>query len=84
MKFHDLTGEVRLAFHPEVLRDAHVFRLAFHGGVFCDSVFCSAVERAGIISSRQSLGLWFYGVAADERWRMGIQVPRRSKPRSGV
>ncbi|HDS0949014.1 TPA: DUF1629 domain-containing protein [Stenotrophomonas maltophilia] len=66
-KFYDLTGEVRLAFHPEVLRGAHVFRLAFHGGVFCDRVFRSAVEKAGVISSRQSNGLWFYDVGGSER-----------------
>ena len=61
-KFYDLTGEVRLAFRPEALCGAHVFRLAFHGGVFCDNVFRSAVVRAGITSSRQSGGVWFYDV----------------------
>ncbi len=66
-KFCDLTGEVRLAFRPEVLCGAHVFRLAFHGGVFCDRMFRSAVERAGIISSRKSNGLWFYDVGGSER-----------------
>lgn len=61
-KFYDLTGEVRLAFRPEALRGAHVFRLAFHGGVFCDRAFRAAVEEAGIFSPGQSNGLWFYDV----------------------
>lgn len=61
-KFYDLTGEIRLAFRPDALGDAHVFRLAFHGGVFCDSVFLRAVEEAGILSSKRSNGLWFYDV----------------------
>ncbi|MCE4552782.1 imm11 family protein, partial [Xanthomonas hortorum] len=61
-KYYDLTGEIRLAFKRDVLGDAHVFRLAFHGGVFCDRLFKDAVEAAGIGTDGQSDGLWFYDV----------------------
>ncbi|MBV6811875.1 DUF1629 domain-containing protein [Xanthomonas campestris pv. pennamericanum] len=61
-KYYDLTGEIRLAFRRDVLGDAHVFRLPFHGGVFCDRVFKDAVEAAGIGTDAQSNGLWFYDV----------------------
>ncbi|MEB1978856.1 DUF1629 domain-containing protein [Xanthomonas campestris pv. campestris] len=59
-KYYDLTGDVRLAFRRDVLGSAHVFRLPFHGGVFCDRVFKQAVEAAGIVTPHQSNGLWFY------------------------
>lgn len=58
-KYYRLTGDVRLAFKRDVLGSAHVFRLPFHGGVFCDRVFKDAVEAAGIVSARKSNGLWF-------------------------
>ncbi|QDI04243.1 DUF1629 domain-containing protein [Xanthomonas cerealis pv. cerealis] len=61
-KYYDLTGEIRLAFKRDVLGDAHVFRLAFHGGVFCDRFFKDAVEAACIGTDGQSDGLWFYDV----------------------
>ncbi|MCW0403217.1 DUF1629 domain-containing protein [Xanthomonas sacchari] len=61
-KYYDLTGEIRLAFKRDVLGNAHVFRLAFHGGVFCDRLFKDAVEAAGIGTDGQSDGLWFYDV----------------------
>jgi len=61
-KYYDLTGELRLAFKRDVLGAAHVFRLPFHGGVFCDQVFKEAVEDAGIVTARHSNGLWFYDV----------------------
>lgn len=61
-KYYDLTGEIRLAFRRDVLGEAHVFRLPFHGGVFCDRVFKDAVEAAGIGTDGQSDGLWFYDV----------------------
>jgi len=58
-KYYGLTGEVRLAFKRDVLGSAHVFRLPFHGGVFCDRIFKNAVEDAGILTTRKSNGLWF-------------------------
>ena len=58
-KYYDLTGDVRLAFKRDVLEAAHVFRLPFHGGVFCDRVFKEAVEEAGIVTAGGSSGLWF-------------------------
>lgn len=61
-KYYGLTGDVRLAFKPEALDSAHVFRLAFHGGVFCDRVFKDAVEAAGILTARKTNGLWFEDV----------------------
>lgn len=61
-KFYDLTGEISLVFRPEILSGAHVFRLAFHGGVFCDREFKEAVEAAGIYSAKKSNGIWFYDV----------------------
>lgn len=61
-KYYGLTGDVRLAFKREVLDSAHVFRLAFHGGVFCDRTFKDAVEAAGIVTPRKSNGLWFEDV----------------------
>ncbi len=61
-KYYDLTGEIRLAFRRDVLGEAHVFRLPFHGGVFCDRVFKDAVEAVGIGTCGQSDGLWFYDV----------------------
>lgn len=61
-KYYDLTGDVRLAFKRDVLGSAHAFRLAFHGGVFCDRVFKEAVEAAGIVTSSKSNGLWFEDV----------------------
>lgn len=59
-KYYGLTGEVRLAFKRDVLGSAHVFRLPFHGGVFCDRTFKDAVEDAGILTVKKSNGLWFY------------------------
>lgn len=59
-KFYGLTGDVRLAFKPEVLGSCHVFRLKFHGGVYCDRLFKDAVEQAGIVTATNSNGLWFY------------------------
>lgn len=61
-KYYGLTGEVRLAFKRDVLGSAHVFRLPFHGGVFCDRVFKDAVEETGIVTADSSNGLWFYDV----------------------
>lgn len=61
-KYYDLTGDVRLAFRRDVLQEAHVFRLPFHGGVFCDRVFKDAVAAAGIGFDGQSGGLWFHDV----------------------
>ncbi|MFA4436699.1 DUF1629 domain-containing protein [Xanthomonas perforans] len=61
-KYYDLTGDIRLAFRRDVLGSAHVFRLAFHSGVFCDRAFKEAVEAAGIVTPRKSNGLWFYAV----------------------
>lgn len=61
-KYYDMTGELRLAFKRDVLGSAHVFRLPFHGGVFCDRVFKDAVIAAGIVTARRSNGLWFYDV----------------------
>ncbi|WP_369914252.1 DUF1629 domain-containing protein [Xanthomonas sp. NCPPB 3005] len=61
-KYYDLTGDIRLAFRRDVLGSAHVFRLAFHGGVFCDRAFKEAVEAAGIVTPSKSNGLWFYDV----------------------
>lgn len=61
-KYYDLTGDIRLAFRRNVLGSAHVFRLSFHGGVFCDRAFKEAVEAAGIVMSSESNGLWFYDV----------------------
>ena len=61
-KYYRLTGDVRLAFKRDVLGSAHVFRLPFHGGVFCDRVFKDAVEAAGILTSRRTNGLWFEDV----------------------
>ncbi|NNA16267.1 DUF1629 domain-containing protein [Pseudomonas lundensis] len=61
-KYYGLTGDVRLAFKRDVLGSGHVFRLAFHGGVFCDRVFKEAVEEAGITTAGKSSGLWFYDV----------------------
>lgn len=61
-KYYRLTGNVKLAFKKQVLGISHVFRLPFHGGVFCDRVFKEAVEAAGITSARRSNGLWFEDV----------------------
>lgn len=58
-KYYRLTGDVRLAFKREVLGSAHVFRLPFHGGVFCDRTFKDAAEAAGIVTAKRSNGLWF-------------------------
>ncbi|MBD8637667.1 DUF1629 domain-containing protein [Stenotrophomonas sp. CFBP 13725] len=61
-KYYRLTGDVRLAFKREVLGSAHVFKLPFHGGVFCDRFFKEAVEAAGIVTARASNGVWFEDV----------------------
>ncbi|WP_313274863.1 DUF1629 domain-containing protein [Stenotrophomonas sp.] len=61
-KYYSLAGGSRLAFKRDVLGEAHVFRLPFHGGVFCDRAFKGAVEAAGIGNEGQSDGLWFYDV----------------------
>lgn len=61
-KYYGLTGDVRLAFKRDVLGSAHVFRLPFHGGVFCDQLFKDAVEAAGIVTARTTNGLWFEDV----------------------
>ncbi|MCT8357355.1 DUF1629 domain-containing protein [Xanthomonas citri pv. anacardii] len=61
-KYYSLAGGSRLAFKRDVLGSAHVFRLPFHGGVFCDRVFKDAVKAAGIGAQGQSDGLWFYDV----------------------
>jgi len=63
-KYYSLAGGSRLAFRHDVLGEAHVFRLPFHGGVFCDRVFKEAVEAAGIGTSGQSDGLWFHDVVS--------------------
>lgn len=59
-KYYDLTGNIRLAFRRDVLGSAHVFRLPFHGGVFCDRTFKEAVEAARIVTRSKSNGLWLY------------------------
>lgn len=59
-KYYLLTGDVRLAFKRNVLGSAHVFRLPFYEGVFCDRAFKDAVEQAGIVTPRDSSGIWFY------------------------
>lgn len=61
-KYYRLTGEIRLTFRRDVLQSAHVFRLAFNGGVFCDRVFKDAVEAAGIVTAKSTNGVWFYDV----------------------
>ncbi|MGH8038887.1 MAG: DUF1629 domain-containing protein [Stenotrophomonas sp.] len=61
-KYYLLTGDVRLAFKQQVLGSAHVFRVPFNGGVFCDRRFKDAVEAAGIVTPRKSNGLWFEDV----------------------
>lgn len=61
-KYYNLTGDVRLAFKRDELDSAHVFRLPFHSGVFCDRVFKEAVEAEGIFTSRRTNGLWFVEV----------------------
>ena len=61
-KYYSLAGGSRLAFRHDVLEEAHVFRLPFHGGVFCDRVFKDAVVAAGIGNDGQSGGLWFHDV----------------------
>lgn len=61
-KYYRLTGDVRLGFKREVLGSSHVFRLPFHGGVFCDRIFKDAVEAAGIVTARASNGIWFEDV----------------------
>ncbi|OBU53751.1 DUF1629 domain-containing protein [Stenotrophomonas maltophilia] len=61
-KHYSLAGGTRLAFKSSVLGSSHVFRLAFHGGVFCDRVFKDAVAAAGIVTAKRSNGLWFYDV----------------------
>lgn len=58
-KYYDLTGDIRLAFRRDVLGCAHVFRLPFHGRVFCDKAFKEAVKGAGIVTRSKSNGLWF-------------------------
>jgi hypothetical protein len=37
-KYYDLTGDV-MAFKREAIGDAHVFRLPYYEGVFCDRTF---------------------------------------------
>lgn len=61
-KYYSMAGGSRLAFKHDVLGDAHVFMLPFHGGVFCDRVFKDAVKTAGIGGRGRSEGLWFYDV----------------------
>ena len=61
-KHYSLAGGTRLAFKSSVLGSSHVFRLAFHGGVFCDRVFKDAVAAAGIVTAKRTNGLWFYDV----------------------
>lgn len=58
-KYYGMSGSLRLAFRREVLGRAHVFRLPFHGGVFCDHLFKGAVEAAGICTADRSNGVWF-------------------------
>lgn len=58
-KYYDLTGDARLAFKREAIVDAHVFRLPYYEGVFCDHIFKNAVEGAGIVTARTCNGLWF-------------------------
>ncbi len=53
-KYYNLTGDIRLAFKRDVLGSAHVFRLPFHRGVFCDREFKQAVETAGIVTPSES------------------------------
>lgn len=59
-KYYGLTGDVRLAFKPDIVGDAHVFRLPYYEGVFCDRIFKEAVEAAGLVANGSSSGLWFY------------------------
>ncbi|KQR18555.1 hypothetical protein ASF90_03565 [Xanthomonas sp. Leaf148] len=61
-KYYSLAGGSRLAFKSDVLGNAHVFKLPFNDGVFCDRVFKEAVEAAGIGTNGNSDGLWFYDV----------------------
>ncbi|WP_369939893.1 DUF1629 domain-containing protein [Xanthomonas medicagonis] len=61
-KYYSLAGGSRLAFRRDVLGNAHVFKLPFNDGVFCDRVFKEAVEAAGIGANGNSDGLWFYDV----------------------
>lgn len=61
-KHYSLAGGTRLAFKRDVLGSAHVFRLAYNGGVFCDRVFKDAVTAAGIVTAKRTNGLWFYDV----------------------
>lgn len=61
-KHYSLAGGTRLAFKRDVLGSAHVFRLAFNGGVFCDRLFKDAVTAAGIVTAKRTNGLWFYDV----------------------
>ena len=59
-KYYGLTGDVRLAFKHDVVGNAHVFRLPYYEGVFCDRTFKEAVEAAGLAGDGKSNGLWFY------------------------
>lgn len=63
-KYYGLTGDVRLAFKQDVVAGAHVFRLPYYEGVFCDRAFKEAVEAAGIVEQGASNGLWFHDVVS--------------------
>lgn len=72
-KYYGLTGDVRLAFKQDVVAGAHVFRLPYYEGVFCDHAFkeavqavqaVEAVEAAEIVEQGASNGLWFHDVVS--------------------
>lgn len=63
-KYYGLTGDVRLVFKQDVVAGAHVFRLPFYEGVFCDRAFKEAVEAAGLVEQGASNGLWFHDVVS--------------------
>lgn len=61
-KFYSLGGGASLAFKQEVVADAHVFLTPFNPSAFCDSIFRSAVHRAGIPDAAGSSGISFVDV----------------------
>ncbi len=58
-KYYSLGGGVSLAFRPEAVGDAHVFRTPYSGNVvFCDAKLRGAVIAAGMGQGSATSGVW--------------------------
>ncbi|WP_432593004.1 imm11 family protein [Stenotrophomonas maltophilia] len=66
-KYYRLLGQICLRFKREALGSISVFKLPFHGAVFCDVVFKDAVEETGRLAGRPFSGISFERVTSSFR-----------------